>query len=278
MGRKVDEQFKFETDTDKLRYEVGQRIKELREAKEESQEAFSEHIGIAKGTYQKLENGYSELKTEYLYKVAKYCDCNISFLLGEEDIAGYHTFTNKYICDETGISEETAEALINADSGQLHFIEEVIESCLINKDGFYYSLMDHILFQNSALETTKNEWFEAVQRAKSKIETEHPELKPPTNYTDNLNYSPMTGKLISLIDEEMIKEIHNKYKFKILDDKSKSKKENMKLNKMFYQHLLDGIHEETQWYFTNYYLSEYYKKFKVLDLQNALAIYLNGGK
>ncbi len=264
MGRKVEKQFKFETDTDTLRYEVGQRIKRLRELKNESQEAFSEHIGIAKGTYQKLENGYSELKTEYLYKVAKYCKCNISFLLGETDIDGYHTFTNKRICDEMGISEETTEALINADKGQIHFIEEVIKSCLIDKDGFYYSLMANRIENRKHEAQAQNEWFPVIDGIKEEIEKEHPDMKPSKDISKAYIYDFTYGDMLPMIRRKLEQRLVNEGKYKTTLEAGLKE--------------VNKIEEETNHFFIEYYIHKVFSKLRTIDLQNDLAIYLNGGK
>ena len=94
--------------TREYRKEIGKRIKQERERLQETQEAFSENVGVSKQVIVNLENGLSSLKVEYLYQICLYCGCDIGFLLGECDCS---TYNHSYISKETGLSEEAIKEL-----------------------------------------------------------------------------------------------------------------------------------------------------------------------
>lgn len=98
------------------RKEIGKRIKEVRTERGETQEVFSENVGIAKQTLVNLEYGSGSLKLEYLYQIANYCNCDIGFLLGEYE---ERTYKAKYVCDMTGLNEEAANFLISINNDKI---------------------------------------------------------------------------------------------------------------------------------------------------------------
>lgn len=108
MGKQPNIEYLF--DNKKLRNEVGARIKEERKRKGETQLEFSTHLDIAKDTYSKLEYGGTELKLEYLYRISKYCKCDIGYLIGE---CSERTYKATDICKETELTPQAVDVLLD---------------------------------------------------------------------------------------------------------------------------------------------------------------------
>lgn len=104
----------MDTSTRTFRQEVGKRIKKERERTGLIQKDFAKAVGVANQTYNNLENGIGSLKIEHLQKIAEYCGCDMSYLLGEID---NRTHKATDICKATGLSEEAVNILIQANSG-----------------------------------------------------------------------------------------------------------------------------------------------------------------
>lgn len=59
-----------------------QRIKDLREDADLSQEAFAEIIGLSRPQYTRYETGTNEMPIKYLIKICKYYDISADYVLG----------------------------------------------------------------------------------------------------------------------------------------------------------------------------------------------------
>ena len=117
MGRKPTEiQYYFDTQT--LRWKVGSRIKEVRKELGINQRDVARDLNIDHVTLSKLENGKSELKLEYIYRLSEYFlkksngrNGSMSYLIGELD--EYRTFTEKALCEQTGLNREALYIMKN---------------------------------------------------------------------------------------------------------------------------------------------------------------------
>lgn len=96
---------------------VGERIKEERlrlkreNGKPHTQESFAELLDVSKQTINNLENGTTDIKVNYLYKIKEKCGCDIGYLLGECE---NRTYVATDVCKATGLSEEATTVLIRA--------------------------------------------------------------------------------------------------------------------------------------------------------------------
>jgi transcriptional regulator with XRE-family HTH domain len=60
---------------------VGDRIREMREARKLTQDQFAEKAGISKGFLSDLENGKRNVSSEYLLKIANALGASVDYLL-----------------------------------------------------------------------------------------------------------------------------------------------------------------------------------------------------
>src|SRR5690625_1163679 len=65
---------------------VGQRLKELRKKREESQETTANNIGISRARYSHYENNHVEPDIEMIIKLAEYFEVDTDYLLGRSNI------------------------------------------------------------------------------------------------------------------------------------------------------------------------------------------------
>ncbi len=168
MGRKLtdinDEVITYTYDTKKLREEVGERIKLERINKGETQREFWEHVDLKKDNYIKLEKGEAELKLESLYKISKYCGCEISYLLG--DIPN-RTHEATDICKATRLSEE-AVSILTSDAGYMNKPRAEVINFLIKDSSRYASLLYNIVAcygdKKNIEEDKKSKWFPLMEK------------------------------------------------------------------------------------------------------------------
>lgn len=89
---------------------VGERIKYLREKKQESQEKLGEAIGLSQNSISKLEKGETQLTLENQYSLAKHFNVSHDYLITGKDNDSLLILLEKYVSlDYSTISEgETA--------------------------------------------------------------------------------------------------------------------------------------------------------------------------
>ncbi|MDO4943121.1 MAG: helix-turn-helix transcriptional regulator [Lachnospiraceae bacterium] len=98
--------------------EIGERIRKEREKLELSQDELLDKIRdkkkpcIGRNTLSKLENGdqaaFNAISIAKLTSICEVFNCSISYLMGEYSFRNYD---NKFICEQTGLSEESVEKL-----------------------------------------------------------------------------------------------------------------------------------------------------------------------
>ena len=64
------------------------RIKELREDRDITQQTVAEYLDVAQNTYSNYENGVRAFPLELLIKLSRYYEVNLEYLLGLTDEAG----------------------------------------------------------------------------------------------------------------------------------------------------------------------------------------------
>lgn len=69
--------------------ELSERLKELRNPKEYSQEDMAEILGVSQGAYQKWETGSRYPKIEEQKKLAEHFNVSLSYLIGETNVKEY---------------------------------------------------------------------------------------------------------------------------------------------------------------------------------------------
>lgn len=85
---------------------VGERIKYLREKKQESQEKLGEAIGLSQNSISKLEKGETQLTLENQYSLAKHFNVSHDYLITGKDNDSLLTLLEKYISlDYSTVSE-----------------------------------------------------------------------------------------------------------------------------------------------------------------------------
>lgn len=94
------------------------RIRELRRARDWSQQALAEKIGVSKVTISDLELGKMALTLDYMRRIAKALDVTPGELLNEED--------NPLL--PVGTERELVERYRDASADQRHNIDRVIEA------------------------------------------------------------------------------------------------------------------------------------------------------
>lgn len=162
------------------RKEIGKRIKRKREELKETQEAFSENVGISKQTIVNLENGLGSLKLEYLYQIANYCACDMGYLLGECDLSSYD---NSFISKETGLNEKAIESLKNkekyiklSDDSDENFKAEllidILNNFIISDDSPLYDIGVYKYHINNKREIESKPYFKAARKTFLKVHSE----------------------------------------------------------------------------------------------------------
>ena len=85
---------------------VGERIKYLREKKQESQEKLGEAIGLSQNSISKLEKGETQLTLENQYSLAKHFNVSHDYLITGKDNDSFLILLEKYVSlDYSTISE-----------------------------------------------------------------------------------------------------------------------------------------------------------------------------
>ena len=65
-------------------YEIGFRLKQIRQGRGVSQEKLAGALGIAKQTIQKYESGEIRMSPEVIYQCARFFNISVGFLYGED--------------------------------------------------------------------------------------------------------------------------------------------------------------------------------------------------
>lgn len=112
--------------------ETGKRIKNLREeAGYNSQESFAEKLGYSRQTVAKWENGKTMPTLDTLYDIVSVLDCDMGYLLCLYDT---RYFKHAEICEETGLSEEAVNLLIEYKKNGIDFPKNFINEFLLNEN------------------------------------------------------------------------------------------------------------------------------------------------
>ena len=99
------------TETDKR---IGGKIKELRKEAGLSQEAFGSKYHLSQNDVTNIENGYKTASFDLLLDIAKdYDGVTTDYLIKENGVRGNNPDL-QYICDYTGLDEDTINSIINA--------------------------------------------------------------------------------------------------------------------------------------------------------------------
>lgn len=122
----------------RLKWEIGNRIREEREKLGLSQEEFSEKVLLSKVVINNFEQGKGSFKIEQLYTIASFCGCDIGYLLGE--IKG-KTYDVNFILDSIGLSEEAINHLRKSKK----FIERTGKDPGLTSEGLKWEVINDLI-------------------------------------------------------------------------------------------------------------------------------------
>lgn len=187
-GKRFDEKGEL---TREYRSFIGKRIYDERSIKGMNQKDFAKAVGISNQTYNNLENGKGSLKLEFLYQIAKYCGCDIGYLLGEIE---NRTYVATDICKATGLDVDAITALQSETISERHLMAlegssdlkmELINFMILDLNS-YNGLMSHILQimydKRTIEEYSKNKWFGKIKGIIDSIYKNNQNLKNPSKY------------------------------------------------------------------------------------------------
>ncbi len=104
----------------------GTRIKQLREIKGFSQQVVADHLGMTQANYHKLESDKSDIRLEYLEKLAMFYKVSLAELITAEH-SSVHIENNSY--NHNGVvmgDPEFVQSLLNAKDELLKLKDEKI--------------------------------------------------------------------------------------------------------------------------------------------------------
>ena len=87
---------------------LGEKLKNLRKTKGETQEQVAHNIGCTVKTYREWEHDTNIPRSDYLDALVRYFDVDMDHLIGRIEEG---THDKKFICEYTGLSEEAIELL-----------------------------------------------------------------------------------------------------------------------------------------------------------------------
>lgn len=140
MGKRANDiEYLFETK--EFRENVGKNLKKIRTKLDLRQNEVSKDLNIDVVTLSRLENGKTALTLEYLFRLSEYYKrksggkeaCSISYLIGE--LNEYHTYTEKALCEQTGLTPEALQIMKEAKEQDifLELINHIIRAFVSGK-------------------------------------------------------------------------------------------------------------------------------------------------
>ncbi|MDR1409262.1 MAG: helix-turn-helix domain-containing protein [Oscillospiraceae bacterium] len=126
---------------------VGNRIRELREAKGVTQDDMASFLGTTRTTVAKWENGAQNFKSETIDRMARYFDCSIDFLLRGSSAETYDIYRMTGLVDAAIEKMNKYNNSPEADfaDGELVYIDLINE--LLSDDGYYALLWQFLDFR-----------------------------------------------------------------------------------------------------------------------------------
>lgn len=126
---------------------VGNRIRELREAKGATQDDLAAFLGTKRPTVAKWENGAQDFKSETIDKLARYFDCSIDFLLRGSSAETYDIYRMTGLVDAAieKVNKYNNSPEADFSDGEPVYIDLINE--LLSDDGFYALLWQFLGFR-----------------------------------------------------------------------------------------------------------------------------------
>lgn len=90
---------------------LGKMIKERRKKKKMTQEELAEKVGVSAKQISSYENGHQYPPMDMLFKLCKVLDCDLGYLLGQEDYKD-ETLLKTCIINTTGLTSESLNTII----------------------------------------------------------------------------------------------------------------------------------------------------------------------
>lgn len=186
-------------------------------------------------------------------------DCEIGHILGEYPTKKRE---NKTVVEITGLKEKTIDYLKEGTQEQLAFIDTVVNECLNEKKGFLFSLMNNRIDDKQKIEEAENNpYFTLIDNTKREVEEDNPKLKTPETISQTLIYEFTLADIHQLINNKLIDKLKNEQGINSIEASKR----------------VEIIEAETNHFFIEYYLHKAFANLQIIDLQNALALYLKGG-
>ena len=221
MGRKPN--IEYINDTNELRQSVGSKIRETRKRLNMTQRDLAQALDMDYVTLSKLEQGHSELKLEYLYRLSKFflkktkgLDGSMAYLIGELD--DYHSYSEKALCEQTGLDPKALQVMKEAQETKvfLELINHIIRAFVSGKPRHSFPTAEitkymEMIRSYKSLET--HPLFETV-RSLARKELSYTEIKEKIfemGYTDK-NINP--ADIIQIINYTYFRE-YDKRTFRI---------------------------------------------------------------
>lgn len=252
MGTKME----YNRDTINARIEEARKEYTAETGKRLSYDKMAEILGVNKTTIlfwlKDNKNGFIPLWA--LLDLCNLFKCDLGYLLGEHTTKRHQ---NETPCKITGLEEKTINLLNGSTQAQKAHFDKIIQEALGDKNGFYFDLMEE---QNEARrlseEAHQNPYFDLIDKIRKEIRNERPKDNTPGPYKTE---GAIIGSTPTLeIKERLITYFVNEG---ITKEEATQK--------------ADDIMTATGLYFQEYYRFLDFARYRVLDLQNSLAIYLN---
>lgn len=225
MGRRPADIEQF-YDSQTLRKDVGARLKELRKELGINQRDVAKDINIDHVTLSKLENGKTELKLEYLYRLVEYfkskakdkTKCSIAYITGE--LQEYRTYTEKALCEQTGLDPEALRIMVNENKYKndypasrtfIRFINRIICDFHTNRKRDMFPINKIVGYINRVEDNNKiqlHAFFDdviEVIRAYKKINRSAPHYEDVKKELANQGYSEKDLEIIKRSDYALMK-------------------------------------------------------------------------
>lgn len=256
MGTKME----YNRDTINARIEEARKDYLKETGKRITHEYIAEYLGgIARPT---VSNWLNKDKNDLIpfWALLKLCDlfnCDLGYLLGDHPTKRHQ---NETPCAVTGLSENTINLLQEATTDERKYFNKIIGECLGNRSGFYFDMLQEWNETKRLYEEAhQNPHFEMVERIRREILKAHPEHKTPVNIESAQTYIMYLSGLIPEIRTRLTSEIMASDNCTRWEAREKAEK----------------IEVDTGYFFFEYYRHNALYNYRVIDLQNALAIYLN---
>lgn len=97
---------------------LGKMIKERRKKMKMTQEALAEKVGVSAKQISSYENGHQYPPMDMLFKLCEVLDCDLGYLLGQEDYKD-GTLLETCIINTTGLTSESLKTIIGIKNGMV---------------------------------------------------------------------------------------------------------------------------------------------------------------